>query len=49
MKKYYIRFEMMGGEMYYMIYKRGLFGLFNIFIERWNTIESALIRLKELQ
>jgi len=41
-----IREEMMGGRKYWMIYRRGIF--FSHFYERWNTNESAIIRLEEL-
>jgi len=44
--KYYIRYEIMGGEWYYMIYQKFLF--FHMFYERWNTKESAIVRLAEL-
>ena len=47
MKKYFIKKEMMGGILYNMIYVKW-FGLFESFFERWNTTESANIRLKEL-
>ena len=47
MVEYYIRYEVMGGEYYYMIYRRVL--CFHSFIERWNTSESAVIRLLELK
>ena len=47
MKRYYIRYEPMAGEWYYMIYfKSWLLG--HMFFERWNTPEKAIIRLKEL-
>lgn len=45
---YYIRYEKMGGDWYYMIYKATWFG-FDTFFERWNTPESAKIRLEELK
>lgn len=44
--KFYIRYEKMGGEYYYMIYTK--FFIFNSFFERWNTPESAIARLNEL-
>ena len=47
MPKYYIRYEPMGSEWYYMIYRISLF--VDGFLERWNTPESARVRLKELQ
>jgi hypothetical protein len=47
MKKYFIKQEMMCGEVYHMIYVRW-FGLFESFYERWNTYETAKIRLSEL-
>lgn len=47
-KNYYIRYELMGGEGFYMIYAKVLFGLIHVFFERWNTPESALIRLGKL-
>jgi hypothetical protein len=46
--KYYIRYELLCGHWYYMIYKKELFGLFHIFWERYNTRESAITRLNEL-
>ena len=45
--KYIIKPEMMGGDLYYMIYRKGLFC--ESFYERWNTPESAEARLKEIQ
>lgn len=47
MKKYFIKEEIMCDKNYQMIYVRW-FGLFESFYERWNDIESATIRLKEL-
>ena len=47
MKKYFIKQELMCGEVYHMIYVRW-FGLFESFYERWNTYETAKIRLNEL-
>lgn len=47
MKKYIIKEEKMCGEIYQMIYVRW-FGLFDYFYERWNNIETATIRLNEL-
>lgn len=47
MKKYFIKEEIIGGQIYYMIYVR-LFGLFELFYERWNTYKSASTRLNEL-
>ena len=47
MKKYFIKSEMMGGKLYYMIYVKW-FGLFKSFFERCNTPETAKIRLNEL-
>ena len=47
MIKYYIKYEKMGGVIYPMINVRW-FGIFGFFYERWNTIETATIRLKEL-
>jgi hypothetical protein len=47
MKKYFIKQEIMCGEIYHMIYVRW-FGLFESFYERWNTYETATIRLNEL-
>ena len=44
---YFIKQESMGGCLYYMIYKR--FWIFSHFHERWNTSESAQIRLSELK
>ncbi len=40
---YKIVHEQMGGTEYFMIYKN------NIFHERWNTLESAEVRLEELR
>lgn len=48
MKKYILKPEMMGGELFYMVYVR-LFWVFDIFLERWNTLASAELRLKELK
>lgn len=45
--KYYIRYELMGGKWYYMIYRKFRFS--HMFYERWDTPESAVERLKELQ
>lgn len=45
--KFYISVEPVGGEYYFMIYKRGLFS--DLFFERLNTKESALVRLSELE
>jgi len=47
MKKYFIKQEVMCGEIYQMIYVKW-FGLFNSFYERWNTYNKAKIRLNEL-
>lgn len=47
MKKYFIKEEIMGGHLYYMIYVRW-FGIIESFCERWNTHESAIVRLNEL-
>jgi hypothetical protein len=47
MKKYFIKQEMICGEIHHMIYVRW-FGLFESFCERWNTYETATIRLNEL-
>lgn len=44
--KFKTREEKMGGELYWMIYKKYL-GQWH-FYERWNTPETAKIRLKEL-
>ena len=46
MCEYYIRYEKMGGQYYYMIYRK--FMMFHSFFERWNTKESAIARLSEL-
>lgn len=46
--KYVIKKEMLGGEYYWMIYKKSLiFGF--MFLERWNTLKSAEVRLNELR
>lgn len=47
-KKFYIRYEVMGGDWYYMIYRKYFFGLLHCFWERWNTSESAITRINEL-
>jgi hypothetical protein len=47
MKKYSIKKEMIGGDIYHMIYVRW-FWIFESFYERWNTHETASIRLNEL-
>ncbi len=45
--RYYIRYEKMGEDWYYMIYKS--MGIFpDIFIQRCNKPESAITRLNEL-
>lgn len=44
--KFIIKKEIMGGDWYWMIYRKSIFG--SIFWERWNTSESAAARLKEL-
>jgi len=46
MTEFYIRYERMSGEYYYMIYKRVF--VFHYFYERYNTPESAATRLAEL-
>jgi hypothetical protein len=48
MEKYFIREENINGDTYFMIYIRK-FWLFKLFIERWNNLESAKIRLAELK
>jgi hypothetical protein len=45
-KMYHIRYEKMGGEWFYMIYKRGFLAYH--FFERWNAPETAIQRLEEL-
>ena len=45
---YYIRYEKMGGAWYYMIYRQGWWGV-HTFFERWNSPESAKVRLQELK
>ena len=45
--RYYIRYEIMGGDWYYMIYRKRFLG-HDTFEERWNTPQSAITRLKEL-
>jgi hypothetical protein len=45
--KWVIKKEKMGGRFYWMIYRRSFF-FFHQFYERWNTKESANVRLKEL-
>ena len=44
--RYEIKPEKMGGKMYWMIYFRFLW--FSGFFERWNTLRSAEMRVKEL-
>ena len=46
MIRYYIKEEVMGGKTYYMIYRKWLF--WESYYERWNSQESANIRLAEL-
>ena len=46
-QRFYIKEEIMCGEIYYMIYRR-VFFIFGVFYERWNTDETAKIRLMEL-
>jgi hypothetical protein len=48
MKKYFIKQEILSGVIYHMIYVRW-FGLFESFYERWNTYETAKVRLNELK
>lgn len=48
MKMYFIKHEIMGGRGYFMIRKKVFFGLFSVFFERWNSFDSAIIRLDEL-
>lgn len=48
MNKYYIRYEVMGSDYYYMIYRKSFFGLVHQFYERWNTPDSAISRCDEL-
>jgi hypothetical protein len=45
--KYQIRYEQVGNEWHYMIYGR-YFLLGWMFLERWNTPETAVTRWKEL-
>jgi hypothetical protein len=47
MSKYYIRYEKVGGNHCYMIYRQFLF--FHFFYERWNSIDTAVLRLNELK
>ena len=44
---FFIKQELMGGRLYWMIYRRRI--LWNEFYERWNTPESAQQRLSELR
>lgn len=44
--KYKIIEEKMGGVLYWMIYKKWMWQ--EVFFERWNTPETAKIRLEEL-
>lgn len=48
MIKYFIKKETIGGTGYHMIYVR-TFWIFESFYERWNTEETAKIRLNELK
>lgn len=45
--KWVILKERMGDEWYYMLYRSNIFG--GYFYERWNTEETALLRLSELR
>ena len=45
--QYVVRVAPMGGELYYMIYFKR-FGIY-WYLERWNTVASADIRLSELK
>ena len=45
--KYKIKNELIGGDIYYMIYSKFLFTW--RFFERWNAKESAEVRIKELK
>ena len=46
--RFHIRYEKMGGEWYYMIYQScWLVG--DLFVERCNTPETAIVRLEELK
>lgn len=45
--RYYIRYEKMAGQWYYMIYQSRRF-FADIFIERYNKSKTALLRLEEL-
>lgn len=47
MKKYVIKEEKMCGEPYFMIYVKILW-IIPVFFERWNTLDSATTRIKEL-
>ena len=44
--RYEIVEEYMGGDKYWMIYRKWMW--ISMFWERWNTLESAKFRLKEL-
>lgn len=44
--KYYIRYELLCGHWYYIIYRKRLF--FHEYYERYNSRESAITRLNEL-
>ena len=46
-RRFVSRMERMGGEWFYMIYRRSWFGGLT-FWERWNASESAAVRLSEL-
>jgi hypothetical protein len=47
MIKFIIKEQIMFGEIYYNIYIRFIWFI-DVFYERWNTYESANIRLNEL-
>ncbi len=46
MAKYTVKKELMGGDVYWMIYKKVLW--WTVFFERWNTEPTAKVRLNEL-
>lgn len=45
--KYHIRYEPIGGQWYYNIYRKTFLSGY-LFLERYNTPENAKIRLAEL-
>ena len=46
MTEYYIRYEPLGTDYYYMIYRKTWFT--HTFFERWNKSSSAVARVNQL-